>query len=118
MKVDKEVGLKLRKCREALSLSQQEIADKLSLTKVAYGNIERGTSLISVERLIILARILGVKITDLLPDSVVTDYDRARAADPRLQEINAAWNDLPDFLKDGITGMVRDAKKEFGKGRR
>jgi len=111
--IAKELGHKLRKHREATGLSQQDVADKLRLTKVAYGNLERGTSLISLEHLVRLPAILNVKISDLLPDSVVTDYDRARAADPRLQEILGAWNELPEFLKDGMTSMVRDAKKEL-----
>ena len=115
MDIAKEIGEKLKRYREATGLSQQDIADRLPLTKVAYGNMERGTSLANIEHLVRLPAILGCKITDLLPDSVVTEYDRARAADPRLQEIIEAWQDLPDFLRDGITGMVRDARKELGK---
>jgi len=113
--IAKELGRKLKKYRNATGLSQQDIADRLRLTKVAYGNLERGTSLISLEHLVRLPSILGCRITDLLPDSVVTDHDRDRAADPRLQEVAEGWPELPDFLRDGITGMVRNAKKEFGK---
>ena len=115
MDIAKEIGEKLKRYREATGLSQQDIADRLLLTKVAYGNMERGTSLASIEHLVRLPAILGVRITDLLPDSVVTEYDRARAADPRLQEINEAWKDLPEFLQDGITDMARRGKKEFGR---
>lgn len=111
----KDMARKLRKARKNAGLSQADVAKQLDLSTEGYGHMERGTRSIGMEYFLLLPSILGVKISDLLPDSVITDYDRARAADPRLQEINEAWNDLPDFLRDGITGMVRDAKKEFGK---
>ena len=94
---------------------QADIAKELDLSIEGVSSMERGSRLIGLEYLLRLPAILGCKITDLLPDSVVTDYDRARAADPRLQEILGAWNELPEFLKDGLTGMVRDAQKELGK---
>lgn len=111
----KEISKKLRKARLKAKLSQAEVAAKLELTPQGYGYYENGNRVIGLEYLLLLPQVLGCKLTDLLPDSVVTDYDRDRAADPRLQEVNAAWPDLPDFLRDGITGMVRDAKKELGK---
>ena len=50
----------------------------------------------------------GCRINDLLPDSVVTDYDRARAADPRLQAIIENWQDLPEIVEAGL-GIHRRA---------
>ena len=59
-----------------------------------------------------VAEILDEKSVDLLPSSVVTDYDRDRAAGPRLREIQAAWGDLPEFVKESLVFMARGAKEE------
>ena len=106
MDIAKEVGRKLKKYRDATGLSQQDIADKLPLTKVAYGNLERGTSLISLEHLVKLPAILGVKLTDLLPDSVVTDYDQARAKDERLDFIVRNWDQMSEVAKEATVFVV------------
>lgn len=116
-RVIREVMKKVKDARKRAGLTQAEVAKALNCSQQAYNGYEIGSRTIGLADLLRLPAILGVKITDLLPDSVVTDYDRARAADPRLQEILSAWNDLPEFLKDGMTSMVRDAKKEFGKGK-
>lgn len=115
--ISKSIARKLRQARKATGYTQEEVADKLGIARSAYGHIESGRNLISIEHLVKLPAILGVCITDILPDSVVTDHDRARAADPRLQEINAGWNDLPEFLKDVLTDAVRTAPREVKRQR-
>lgn len=115
--INSVVGKKIRSIRKEIGLTQKEVADKLGITDSGFAQIERGDNLISLEHLVKLPSILGCRITDILPDSVISDYDQQRAADPRLQEILGAWNDLPEFLKDGMTIMVRDSQKEIGKKR-
>lgn len=85
--VNKVVGKRIRDARKNADLTLEEVADKLGITPSAFGHIERGRNMIALEHLVRLPAILGCRITDLLPDGVVTDYDRDRAADPRLQEI-------------------------------
>lgn len=55
-----------------------------------------------MEYFLALPAILNCKITDLLPDSVVTDYDRARAKDLDLDKIHRAWAGLTDTQKDAL----------------
>ena len=52
------VAEKIRIERLRLNLSQQNLADELGITVAAYSNLERGVSEISVNRLIIIAKIL------------------------------------------------------------
>lgn len=82
-----DVARKLRRLRKQAGLSQADVAKELDLTVTGYGHLERGTRVIGLEHLLRLPAILGVRITDILPDSVVSDYDRERASDPRLQEV-------------------------------
>ncbi len=62
----KKVGERIRVARVTKGLSQQNMADELGLTVASYSNIERGVTDITITRLFEIARILGVKIEDLL----------------------------------------------------
>lgn len=53
------VGRRLLDARRAVGLSQREIAGRLGVTHVAYGDFERGRSAISVEHLLTVAEVLG-----------------------------------------------------------
>ena len=56
----------------------------------------------SIPHLLALPAILNCRITDLLSDSVITDYDRARARakDERLSYLVDNWDDLSETAKD------------------
>ena len=86
-----EQSAKIRQARESAGLTQAQVAEQLELTSEGYGFYERGTRTIGMESFLLLPKILGCKITDLLPDSLVTSEDEVRARDFRLQEIVAAW---------------------------
>lgn len=103
----KEIGQKIRRIRKAANMVQADIAKQLDLSIEGISSMERGDRLVGLEYLLRLPAILGCRITDLLPDSVVTDYDRARAADPRLQEIVDAWSKLSDAERNVILYSVR-----------
>lgn len=69
----KEMARKLRKARKDAGLSQADVAHQLGLSAEGYGHMERGTRAIGMEYFLQLSSILGCRITDLLPDSWVTD---------------------------------------------
>ena len=82
----REIGQKIRRARKDREMVQADIAKELGLSIEGVSSMERGSRLIGLEHILRLPAILGCRITDLLPDEVVTNYDRRRAADPRLQE--------------------------------
>jgi transcriptional regulator with XRE-family HTH domain len=108
--VKKEMGQKLKRIREAVDLSQQDVADKLGLSKVAYGDFERGRTAISPEYLIRLSQILNVPVTAFFPDEVLSDEDMRRAADPSLRAVIAAWPHVPQWAKDIIIATAERTK--------
>jgi hypothetical protein len=68
-------GANVRKFRDQLGLSQEEFAAKCQLAgwDIARGviaKIETGTRCVDDIELVRLARILGVKVQDLLPESL------------------------------------------------
>lgn len=49
--ISKSIARKLRQARKATGYTQEEVADKLGIARSAYGHIESGRNLISVEHL-------------------------------------------------------------------
>ena len=70
------IGDKIRKVREIKGLKQEWVAGQLGLSVTAYGNLERGESQVTVERLEEIAKILEVKALDILglSDHIVTQH--------------------------------------------
>ena len=61
----KDIGENLRKLRRNNRLSQQELADKAGISRLAYSQIERGEVEAKVSTLTNLAKVLDVKLQDL-----------------------------------------------------
>ena len=62
----KKVGERIRVARVTKGLSQQNMADELGLTVASFSNIEIGVTDITITRLFEIARILQVKIENIL----------------------------------------------------
>ncbi len=59
-------GTKIKRIREMLGKTQEEIAEKLSLTAQAYGRMERGETSITTDRLEKIANALGVNADEIM----------------------------------------------------
>lgn len=59
---------KIRKQREDLDWTQEEMAEKLNLTANGYAKIERGETRLYLDRLEQIAQVFNVDITELLSD--------------------------------------------------
>ncbi len=66
------VGDKIRKVRELKGYKQEYVADQLNMSVTAYGNLERGDSSPSFDRLEEIAKVLEVSVVDILniPDQL------------------------------------------------
>lgn len=60
------IGDKIRKVRELKGYKQEYVADKLGMSVTAYGNIERGDSSLSFDRLEEIASVMEVTVQDIL----------------------------------------------------
>jgi len=55
----KKLGANIRKYRDALGLSQEELADRCGLHRTYVGSVERGERNVSLENIVLLARALN-----------------------------------------------------------
>ena len=60
------INEKIRRIRESKEWSQEQMAERLGMSKNGYAKIERGEVTLNLERLEQIAQILGVGIVDLL----------------------------------------------------
>ncbi|MDR4504088.1 MAG: DUF4065 domain-containing protein [Candidatus Scalindua sp.] len=67
VKFYKNLGIKLKKIREKLDLSQEALAKKLGVSRVAISQIETGDRKISAEEIVKLAKVFNIP-TDVLLD--------------------------------------------------
>ena len=61
-------GRAVRRRREALGISQEELADRADLHRTYIGDVERGERNISLVNIVKLAKALGVRPGTLIPD--------------------------------------------------
>ena len=59
------VGAKIKKHREERGITQEYIANEMSITQSTYGRLEKSDKRLSVDRLIEIAKILDVSISVL-----------------------------------------------------
>lgn len=64
-------GKIIRKRREQLGLSQQEMAEKLNMSQSTYSRIEAKDEDLTIRQLKLIADVLQVTLADLLPDDLL-----------------------------------------------
>ncbi len=63
-----QIGKRIRKIRESKDLSQENVASELEISTSAYAKIERGATDPSANRLVQIAKVLEVDVTDFFQD--------------------------------------------------
>ena len=74
------VGDRVRARRELLGMSQQEIAEKMSLSVVGYGHYERGRTEFTASQLKALARLLDAPVSYLVGEQSDEGFQDEEAA--------------------------------------
>lgn len=66
------IGERIRILRAIKSLSQENMANELDISVASYSNIERDVTDLTVSRLLKIAKILGIKASDILEMETTT----------------------------------------------
>lgn len=73
-------GKLIRKRREQLGLSQQEMAERLNMSQSTYSRIEQKDEDITIRQLKTIAEVLEIQLADLLPDELIVYNHGQKAA--------------------------------------
>ncbi|MGB5156480.1 type II toxin-antitoxin system antitoxin SocA domain-containing protein [Desulfobacterium sp. N47] len=85
----RDLGLKIKKIREKTGLSQDALAQKLGISRVAVSQIESGARKISAEEIVMLAEIFNIQ-TDVLLDitkDIKIIFEKSAKKQAKKQEI-------------------------------
>ena len=104
-------GKKLRECREAKGLSQQELAKKLGSAHTVIGRYERDEMTPSIE----VAKLLDTTVGYLLGEATNSDTFKDPAMLQRLNEISALPEEDKHCILYTIDSLLQNArtKKAF-----
>lgn len=78
----RSLGRRIRIAREALTMTQEQLARHLDLTRTSVANLEAGRQRISAYSLAVAARSLGVAVADLCPSLETQPVPELSGADP------------------------------------
>ncbi len=111
------IGSKIRRIREMMGKTQNEIAKEINMTHQAYSRMERGQSSISTNKLEQIAEALGVLVEDIykFEDGNVTisnNYNHGEANENAFQlHFTVNKNDkLIEYLEKTISNLQEEVK--------
>jgi len=88
-----ETASRLVALRKRAGMSQEELADKIGVSRQAVSKWERAESSPDTDNLIALARMYGVKVDDMLNQDVSPNYDIEASGNEQGRQIN--WASFP-----------------------
>ena len=99
-----DMGKRVRKQRQLIGLTQQELAERIGVSTSFVGHVERGTRKASLETLVALSNALGVGVDYLLAGSLQSSPDEENPSttmDPnRRMVIREILTTLQEHLSD------------------
>jgi transcriptional regulator with XRE-family HTH domain len=104
---DRHVATRLRERRRALGLSQRQLAERVGTIHQQIYRYEKGTGLISVERLLAFARALGVEPDYFFEGLGTGEPARPTAEQRRLLELAEGFVALPRWQQEALLKLVR-----------
>ena len=108
-KTYRDIGIRIKSLRQALKLTQAEVAEKAGIDTSFYGQLERGTGIPSLRTLFSIADVLRVEPAELLP--------RTKGQPGKDLLIAEALDTMVSKLKPGkrrfLMSVVRDLADEL-----
>lgn len=101
-----KIGQKIRKYRKANGLSQEQLAEKVSISVTHMSHIETGNTKLSLPVIADIAESLGIQVDDLLRE----DYFKRQSIEEDILEILDSCDEqqlkiLKDILKSTKTAL-------------
>lgn len=106
-----EMANRLYNYRKQSGLSQEELADKLGISRQSVSKWERAESCPDTDNLIRLAKLYGVSIDTLLnvdPDEVITDTDEPEDTQSANDNSSGGANTESDYTDNNVNGETVD----------
>lgn len=90
---NRDLGAKVRAARAAAKMTQEDLADRVNVTRGSIANLERGAQAPTAYRLAAIAAALGVEVVSLLP--------------PAREDISSNLHELDDHHRHDVAQVMR-----------
>jgi transcriptional regulator with XRE-family HTH domain len=105
-----KIGHKIKKLRELKNLSQENMAEELSMSVTGYGKIERNEVDVNFEKLEKIAQVFGVRVEDII------SFDEKNiflfSNNETVQHSGLIHNHFPPELKQAYEDQISILKEE------
>lgn len=98
----KELGTRLRKAREYIGLTQEDVAKLMNVSRVIITNIENGTRKVSAEELSKFSKIYGWTMENLL--------EGEKEEENNVQMFARSFSELSDVDQEEIINLIKFKK--------
>jgi transcriptional regulator with XRE-family HTH domain len=107
----RKLGRKIRDARERSELSQEKLAERLSISRASIVNVEAGRQRPPLHVLWKIAEALGTELVLLIPrrDELAVSANPVRLDRATIKQIEDAANGDPNAMKE-LTGLVSKLK--------
>ena len=102
----KTIGNRIRKYRNELHLSQEELAERADMHYTYIGQVERGEKNITIGSLEKICQSLGISFEELF-----AGLGPAQKESETLQEINFLIREQPSFVQEIYLNIMRELSK-------
>lgn len=106
-----EIGQRIRKYRKAMSLSQEELAEKVGISTTHMSHIETGNTKLSLPVLVSLASVLEVRTDDLLSDAA--NINKSSMADEISELMNSCTSQQLKVIYDILKATISSLNKHM-----
>jgi transcriptional regulator with XRE-family HTH domain len=111
-----DFGRRLRKARRKATLTQETLAQRVGLSRTSVTNIELGHQPVTLHLLYELAKAVGVRPEQLLPDEAAADTDGSHLADVlmglRRADRSRVERDIEQLTQEDQELVLRLVRKE------
>ena len=99
----KKIGNRISRIRKGKDLTQANMAEELNITTSAYSKIERGDTDAPTSRLLQIAKVLEVNVTEFFEDKVLSFNED--------QKYGFASKEQVDNLEKTVSTLVKEIEK-------
>lgn len=104
-----KLGMRIKKSRETMGLSQESFAEKADLSTTHISNIENGNSKVSLNSILTIANVLNVTVDYLIRDSIINHTNTVKI------DLSHIFDDCSKNETEFLLSLLLEAKEMLRK---
>ena len=102
------IGIRIKEVRQNVGMNQQELAEKIELTRTSISNIEAGRQLAPLDVLYKICHALGTELPFLLPNYSEIFLESKETLSDKLKT-----KDVPEGSREAVKSIIENYKRQY-----